>query len=261
MSIFGFEIEGTLDSIIQRLPRKKFFLKTLVATLQLCYSINRHKNIRNYLDKNKTRKLHLGCGTQILESWLNTDLCPNDAVQFLDVTKKFPFDDCVFDYVFSEHLIEHLEYPDGKKMLRESYRVLKPGGKIRIATPDLKFLISLLAAEKGKEQENYMEWMQQKKYIKWVTDHFLKEKVSSYDGVFVINNAFRNWGHKFIYDSNVLQSGLKEAGFDKIKQWKLGESGDPKLRNIESHGRAVEEKTIKKMETFVLEATKPLAND
>ena len=61
----------------------------------------------------------------------------------IDITKKFPFVSSTFDYVFSEHMIEHIKYQDGLKMLNESFRVLKPSGKIRISTPDLQFLLDL----------------------------------------------------------------------------------------------------------------------
>jgi len=46
----------------------------------------------------------------------------------------FPFDDCTFDVVFSKSLIEHLFNPT--KFMKECYRVLKPGGRIIIMTPD-----------------------------------------------------------------------------------------------------------------------------
>jgi len=46
----------------------------------------------------------------------------------------FPFDSETFDFVFSKSVIEHLWTPDN--FIRETYRVLKPGGKIIIMTPD-----------------------------------------------------------------------------------------------------------------------------
>ena len=45
-------------------------------------------------------------------------------------------------------MIEHLKYSDGQNMLKESFRVLKPKGKIRISTPDLQFLIDLTKRKK-----------------------------------------------------------------------------------------------------------------
>ena len=112
---------------------------------------NRNELINKYLNSNSVYKLQLGCQKLLLKGWLNSDVEPSSQdVIHLDVTKQFPFEDCVFDYVYSEHLIEHLEYDDCIKMLYESYRVLKDNGKIRIATPNFfTFNISSTALSKS----------------------------------------------------------------------------------------------------------------
>ena len=46
----------------------------------------------------------------------------------------FPFSDEMFDFVFSKSVIEHLWRPDN--FIKEICRILKPGGKIIIMTPD-----------------------------------------------------------------------------------------------------------------------------
>ena len=99
----------------------------------------------NYFDDNSDYKLHLGAGPFCFPGWLNTDLHPqSDSIYALDTSAKLPFDDCTFSVVFSEHLIEHMEYPSGARMLREVYRVLRPGGYVRFSTPDLHRLVGLL---------------------------------------------------------------------------------------------------------------------
>ena len=45
-----------------------------------------------------------------------------------------PFDDNTFDVVYHKSLIEHLYTPD--HLMAESYRILKPGGRVIILTPD-----------------------------------------------------------------------------------------------------------------------------
>ncbi|HJY98748.1 MAG TPA: class I SAM-dependent methyltransferase [Patescibacteria group bacterium] len=47
---------------------------------------------------------------------------------------RFPFKTAYFDFIFSKSVIEHVS--DIEKMMKESYRVLKPGGIIVIMTPD-----------------------------------------------------------------------------------------------------------------------------
>src|SRR3954451_18626949 len=88
--------------------------------------------VDRYLARHKVRKLQIGCGDNLHDGWLNADLFPRSAsVIHLDATALFPFGDESFDYVFSEHMIEHVPYEQGLRMLSECHRVLKRGGKIR----------------------------------------------------------------------------------------------------------------------------------
>ena len=150
-------------------------------------------------------KLHLGCGRNLLEGWINTDFntAKFQGSDFLDVTEKFPYDDNSVDYIFSEHMIEHLTYQEGKFMLEECFRVLKVGGKIRISTPDLKFLIDLYTDDKTDLQ---------KRYIDYTVNH-RAYNVSIGIDTFIINNFVRDWGHIFIYDKKILKTLLE---FNKI---------------------------------------------
>jgi SAM-dependent methyltransferase len=100
--------------------------------------------IDKYVSAEEVRKLHIGCGEKIIDGWLNADFFPSSpTVLHLDATRHFPMGDKQFDYVFSEHMIEHIPYPQGFSMLSECYRILREGGTIRITTPNLAFLIDL----------------------------------------------------------------------------------------------------------------------
>jgi predicted SAM-dependent methyltransferase len=206
--------------------------------------------IADYVKKHRIRKLQIGTGPNLLEGWLNTDMHPeNKGVVFLDARKIFPIGDGVFDYVFSEHQIEHLSFGQGIFMLREINRILKPNGRIRIATPNLQTLIRLYSARRKSRL--------QKKYIDWLFDSSLiLPEMTGYDrsACFVINNAFRNWGHQFLYDPGTMRKVMTKAGFVSIRSYLPGESDDAVFRNVESHARAVKgDKKIDKFETMVFE--------
>lgn len=227
--------------------RIKDFLKRVV--IRKMWLIIRPKTIKSYFKYHPVRKLQIGAGTYFLKGWLNTDINPGSReVIYMDATKQFPFEDSVFDYVFSEHQIEHLTYNDGLFMLQECYRILKPGGRIRIATLDLEVLIGLYSPEKSDIQQQY---------IQWINNKIFPEK-GNYRVSFIINNAFRNWGHKFIYDLETLQGAMEEAGFVDITRYVSGESYDENLRGIESHGKDSGNEDMGKFETMVLEAIRPI---
>ena len=182
----------------------------------------------SYLIQSKNPKLHIGCGHNALPGWLNTDYFPDSMdVMHLDATRPFPFRDGTFNYVFSEHMIEHISYPDGTNMLAECYRVLKTSGKIRISTPDLAFLLNLYRADKSAQQIDY---------IKWAAQTFIPGAPED-NATFVINNFVRNWGHVFIYDEPTLREAMMKAGFAKITLCALQESDESVLRNLEHETR------------------------
>ncbi len=197
------------------------------------------------------KKLHLGCGSNLLPGWINTDFPPkSDSVTELDATKPFPFENDSFDYVFSEHMIEHISYEDGHFMLKECFRILKPCGKIRCSTPDLRFLIDL-------HQNPHKDI--NSRYISWAVDKFWGHGIHLPGMVF--NNFVRNWGHLFIYDKETLTHSLITAGFKNIESFSISESNSPDLKNLENEARRVKKGMpagFLQLESMTFEGTKPL---
>jgi predicted SAM-dependent methyltransferase len=215
---------------------------------KLCWLAIRGGKIQAYLRTNQLKKLQLGTSHSPLSGWLNTDVVPESPeVVYLDATQPFPIDDNVFDYVVCEHMIEHIESQAAISMLRESFRILKPGGRIRAATPDLRVLVGLFSQEKTATQNMYIQWVAKN----------LASEGNDCGAVLVINNAFRAWGHQFLYDPETLKARMVDCGFEDLKCYKPGVSDDPNLRGIESHGTVIGNEAINQFETFVVEGRVP----
>jgi predicted SAM-dependent methyltransferase len=190
-------------------------------------------------------KLHLGAGTHALPGWFNTDLQPAPPeVHYLDSTVRFPFADASLDYVFSEHHIEHVTWEQGQFMLRECHRVLKPGARIRIATPSLEALAGLITAIPDETQQRYIDFISRA----FLQSHFPAGAAG------VVNNAFVSWGHQFLYDRQTLLRGLADAGFVSAQFTTPGESQDEHLRGVEGHGDFIGDEEMNRFETMVVEA-------
>ncbi len=209
--------------------------------------------IRSYLNSHEETKLQIGSGPNILNGWLNSDIYPHNGTDtiYLDASIKFPFPDESFDYIFSEHVIEHLTFYQASNMLQESFRILKSNGRIRIATPDIKFLIRLYTNPTQPIHE---------KYVKWSSETFCKEIVDYFGfapnlSTFVINNFFRDWGHQIIYDFESLEFLVRKCGFSQIIRQTVGKSNVLALCDLESHSKIIPEE-FNLLETFVLEACK-----
>ena len=83
--------------------------------------------------------LNLGCGRRTHPAWTNLDFTPAaPEVRAWDLRKGIPFPDSSVDVVYHSHLLEHLPHQEGAFLIREGYRVLRPGGVLRIVVPDLE---------------------------------------------------------------------------------------------------------------------------
>jgi len=81
--------------------------------------------------------VHLGCGYRHLDGWVNLDMIRNPSVDVVwNLRRGLPFEDGSCAFIFSEHIVEHVAKPDAMALCSELLRVLKPGGVVRLSTPD-----------------------------------------------------------------------------------------------------------------------------
>jgi predicted SAM-dependent methyltransferase len=212
----------------------------------------REKIFSDYFKNNQVIKLQLGCGPFPMKDWLNTDLLFNDQVAFMDAADTYPLKDNSVDYIFTEHLFEHLTFSQEVKMLSECFRVLKKGGKIRIATPNLDFLLNLHKS-KGPVHEAYIKNSISNHYNLREVKKLFKEE--DYNEVFVISNFFRDWGHQIVHNFSSLELLLKTAGFSEITREQVGSSREQAFTGIEQHGYQITDE-FNKFETIIVEARK-----
>lgn len=202
-----------VQAVIGKLIRNnKFFIKN-----------NRIKGL-TYLD--------IGCGLHVSSNFVNLDYFWRPEIDVCwDVTKgTLPFPDNSFDGIFSEHCFEHISLEAFKHVLSECYRMLKPGGDLRIVMPD---------------GELYLDIYQKKK-------KGIKAEMPYEEGYITamarINGIFRNHGHQFIYDYQTVEYLLNEIGFSKAKKESY-QSG----RNAQLYGKDTDWREI---ESLYVEATK-----
>ncbi len=90
------------------------------------------------------RLLNFGCGSTYHPDWINLDAAPiSPEVIAHDLHCRFPYAADSFDGVYGSHVLEHLEPQVGVRLLQECYRLLKPGGIVRIVVPDLETIAKL----------------------------------------------------------------------------------------------------------------------
>lgn len=186
------------------------------------------------LSDKKTVKLNVGCGTDYKEGWINIDNNSDANIEKLDLNwdlrNPLPFKDESVDYIFNEHFIEHLTIEESQRSIKDFMRVLKPGGVMRIAMPDLEESIKIYLDKNWKK----------KSFIK---DHSLEFVETPAE---LLNMSFSWWGHKWIYDWTELQRRLKQAGYSNFKRCKHSLSSHKDLKGLET----------RKMSILIVEVTK-----
>ncbi len=112
------------------------------------------------------RLLNIGCGAVTHECWTNVDVWAADPSVILhDLHKPLTFAAHSYDAAYASHVLEHLAPDAAHNLLRECYRVLKPGSIMRVVVPDLEaiargYLEALDQAEQGHAQwEEKYDWM------------------------------------------------------------------------------------------------------
>ncbi len=92
----------------------------------------------------KPIKLHLGCFNKKIHGFVNVDIREDgvnpDVVD--DIFKLEKFQNESVDLIYCCHTLEHLKRADIPKALCRWYDVLKPGGTVRIAVPDMEAMFS-----------------------------------------------------------------------------------------------------------------------
>jgi len=139
--------------------------------------------------------LNLGCGDRFHPDWENLDYAPSSPkVRAHDLRSGIPFPDGSFDVVYHSHVLEHFPRRAGFDFLRECHRVLRSGGILRIAVPDLEciarlYLDWLEKARKGipGSHTNY-EWMVLEMY-----DQTVREKTCGEFVEYFRQNPIPNW--------------------------------------------------------------------
>jgi len=178
---------------------------------------------RSYQAHHADPALHFGCGPQRLAGWLNVDLVAGDV--HVDLERPLPFEDGIFAYAFGEHVVGSLSERGGMRLLRELHRVLRPGGVLRLTTPDLAKLVALY---RDDHQET-----RQRDYVSFLDRETGKTHATACQA---LNDALRLWGIRFSYDHEDLALKLGAAGFTEIEHVEHGASAHVALRGVERHG-------------------------
>lgn len=207
-------------------------------------------------------KLHVGCGPSVYDGWVNIDKSPSvllsrfgllrrlllklgiltadqargfpPGVVFADVSRRIPTESDSVAFIYCSHMIEHLSRWQALAFTRECERVLRPGGVLRLATPDLALLVrdyldrsSHLLGEGGTPADAFCE-----EYGAYVDPQGSRIRK-------LVRKLAGGDSHQWLYDAESLTKLLNEGGFSEVGQRRYREGEVPGLDTIEHRERGL----------------------
>jgi len=164
-------------------------------------------------------KIQLGCGPNIKPGWVNLDLRATADIR-LDLSRRLPFPDNSTQIIYSEHFLEHIDYPDAAmSLLAECRRILASDGVFSVGVPDTEW--PLLEYAKVR-QDGYFATAKKQWHPSWCETDLEH-----------INFHFRQGNeHRFAYDFVTLEKALLRAGFVNVRRREFDPALDTEARRL-----------------------------
>lgn len=180
------------------------------------------------------RNVQFGCGQSCPEEWINYYASPTlrlqgipvlgsillagrakfpKGVRFGDITDQLPERTGSVDNLYCSHVLKHLSLEDFRLALKESHRILKPGGTFRLVMPDL-----------AKLAQWYLDTPGPGASIKFMR-HSLLGIESRPKSVFGrMKESLGNSRHLWLWDHKETIAELEEVGFAQVRACEIGDS-------------------------------------
>lgn len=195
-------------------------------------------------------RINLGCGVVALPGWENYDKSPvmllrrvpflrsllvklkiltpghiqtwPENVQRRDLTKPLPQKDRTVEAIYSSHMLEHIYLEEARRLVKETFRVMAPGGIIRLALPDGELWARQLLEGAGDAQSGA---------------HY-NERLGAYPverpkGRRLITFIGGGSAHKWQPTRGLVRSMLEEAGYESFRELSYQEGDLPQVAEVE----------------------------
>lgn len=164
-------------------------------------------------------KINLGSGHWKFDGWVNVDIdfesLPDVAA---DLAGGLPFSSGVARLMHTEDFIDQLELEKAAEFLKECYRILAPGGVLRVLTPDVQQLANLYLNDPDRLKELW-------------TGH-VGVPLELGTSAEILNLGMRFAGHTFLYDEETFKALAANCGFE-ARRVAYQQSDMPELRGLD----------------------------
>ena len=169
------------------------------------------------LDAVQRNYMNLGSADDRIPGYVAVDFFSPNAGYGADLRYPLLIDDAVFDGIFTEHTLEHLNYTEVARILAECRRILKPGGVIRIVVPDLSIFVEHYVS-------NNESWFRD-----WEREVLQPRGRSMTSRMEALSFVTQEYGHRSAWDFETMEKFLTRAGFTEIYKRAFHAGSDPLL--------------------------------
>lgn len=204
--------------------------------------------------------IHYGCGGQAPEEWNNYDAAWSLKVQnWLILGWIFKWDlrrrgkgnlifpenvkygniidglpnvkDNSVKGVYCSHVLEHLSLSDFHSALKNTFKILAPGGRFRLIVPDLEFQVKKYLKQLDAQDSNASHSFMKNAYLgRETSPRGLREKVRE-------KLAFPY--HLWMWDEYSMTKALSDVGFKDISRRTFGDTEDEMFKLVEKESRTI----------------------
>jgi predicted SAM-dependent methyltransferase len=144
-------------------------------------------------ERKKNLKLHIGCGKNYIPGFVHIDARSLPHIDYVTSADNLSFFiNNSASLIYCSHVLEHFPRNKTISVLREWYRVLKPGGILRLAVPDFEILTEIYRETKD---------------------------ITLVLGPLVGRQDYPENTHYMVFDYTSLSVMLKEVGFKNIHRY------------------------------------------
>jgi len=218
---------------------------------------------------NTLLRLNLGCGLIVPTGWVNIDgswnarlakhpgirralaslrILPPGRIEipwsskvFIhDVRRPLPFPDGSAVAVYASHVLEHLYYEEGRRLILESSRVLASGGVLRVVVPDLRAIVDEYLGERPFGQLS-AELSALRPADRFNERLLMRSAKPPSSNVFYrVYDAWQDFhSHKWMYDKDSLAAVFRWAGFGDVQPKECHESRIEGIQAVEDKSRVL----------------------
>jgi SAM-dependent methyltransferase len=216
---------------------------------------------------NRYIRLNLGCGLSTHPNWINVDgswnarLAKHPVLRKVlsifrilsadkaaipwsrdifchDIRKPLPFPGGSAEAVYASHVLEHLYREQGQQLIQEAFRVLAPGGIVRIVVPDMHTIVREYLGESPFAESNASQSAMPP--ADRLNERFLMRWPSPLKRNFLLR-IYESWqdfhSHKWMYDEQSLANLIHSAGFVDVTRKNYADSLIANVAEVENPSR------------------------